>query len=167
MTYAMALTANSTSEPMAQARCVWSILIASGSFRAGLAEHLAEELAWIHAVRGVVRAGVDAARLFQVRAEVAGSCLLLDRRFLPAGIFGIVGKNFERVQVDVAVRAIASAQAATDAPVLDDDFERIAAANGPHRAADHAEGVAALAAGSGDEVVIEAQAVADEARDAV
>jgi len=54
---------------------------------------------------------------------------LLDRGFLAAGMIGIFGQNFERVQIDVSVRAIARAEPAADAPILDDDFERIAAAN--------------------------------------
>ena len=41
---------------------------------------------------------------------------------------GIVDGHFERMQLDVAVGAVLGAQAAADAPVLDDDFERIARA---------------------------------------
>src|SRR5215470_14833221 len=152
---------------MAQPRCVWSILIASRSFCGGLAEHLPKELARIYAVRSVVRAGVDTTWLFQVRAKVAGSGFLLDHGFLATRTFRIVGEDFEWVQVDIAVGAITRAQAAADAPVLDDDFQRIAAANGTDGTADHAERIAALAAGRGYKIVFETQAVTNEARDTV
>src|SRR5262249_53675921 len=98
---------------------------------------------------------------------VAGSGLLLDHGFLAAGVFGIVGEYFEGMQVDVAVRAVAGAQAAADAPVFDDDFERIAAAGGADRTADHAERTKAIAAGRGDEVIVETQTVTNETRDTV
>src|SRR5580658_1334342 len=39
------------------------------------AQHVDEELAGLHAVRGVVRAGVDAARFGEAVAEVARGCL--------------------------------------------------------------------------------------------
>src|SRR5712664_1390772 len=69
--------------------------------------------------------------------------------------------------IDVAVGTILGAEAAADAPIFDDDFERISPSNRTDRAADHAERVAALAATRGDEILIEAQAIADETRDAV
>src|SRR5258708_40246776 len=116
-------------------------------------------------MRGVVRAGVDAAWFFQVRAEVAGSCFLLDGGFLAAGAFGIIHHHFERVQINIAVRTILRAEAATDAPILDDDFERISPSNRTDGAADHAKRVAALAATRGDEILVESQAIADEAGD--
>src|SRR5258707_1063497 len=128
-----------------------------------LPENFPEEFSRIDAMRCVVRARVDAARFFQVRAEIAGGCFLLDDGFFPAGVLGIVREHLERVQVDVAVGAIARAEAAPDAPVFDNDFKGIAAADGADGAADHAERVAALAAGRGDEVVIEAQAVTHQA----
>ncbi len=118
-------------------------------------------------MRGVVRAGVNATRFFQVRAEVAGSCFLLDDGFFASGARGIVNHHFERMQIDVAVRTILRAKAAPDAPILDDDFERIAPANRANGAADHAQRVAALAATGGDEILVEAQAVANETSDAV
>src|SRR5258708_10157874 len=114
-------------------------------------------------MRGVVRAGVDAAWFFQVRAEVAGSCFLVDGGFLAGGAFGIIPHHFERVQINIAVRTILRAEAATDAPILDDDFERISPSNRTDGAADHAKRVAALAATRGDEILVESQAIADEA----
>ena len=116
---------------------------------------------------GVVRAGVDAAGFFQVRAEIAGSGFLLDDGFLAAGVFGVVGQNFKRMQVDIAVGTIARAETAADAPIFDDDFQGIAAANRADWAAHHAKRVAALAAACGDKITIKTQAVANQARDAI
>ena len=85
----------------------------------------------------------------------------------PSRMRGIVEFHRERMQVDVAVGAVVRAQAAADAPVFDDDLERVAAADRADRAADHAQRIAALAAGSGDQVFVEAQTFADQAGDAV
>src|SRR6266481_5604182 len=137
------------------------------SFRGALAEHIGEKCAWVDAMRGIVRTSVDAAWFFQVRAEIARSSLLLDGRLLAPGALGIVDHHFERMQVDVAVGTILRAEAAADAPILDDDFERIAPSNRADGAADHAERIAALPATGGDKILIEAQAIADEASDSV
>ena len=110
----------------------------------------------------VVRAGVNTAGLRQIGAQVAGSSFLFYDRFGAAGMIGIFIHHLERMQIDIAVRTIARAQAATDAPILDDDFERIAAANGADRAAHHAQGIAALPATGGNQILLEAQAIADE-----
>src|SRR5258708_28108333 len=118
-----------------------------------LPENFPEEFSRIDAMRRVVRARVDAARFFQVRAEIAGGRFLLDDGFFSAGVLGIVSEHFEWMQVDVAVGAIARAEAAPDAPVFDNDFNGIAAADGADGAADHADRVAALAAGCGHGVV--------------
>src|SRR5437870_4343588 len=88
------------------------------SFRGALAEQVGEKCAGVDAVRGVVRAGVDAAWFFQVRAQIAGSCFLLDDCLFTAGPLWIVNHHFEGVQIDVAVGTILRAKAATDAPVL-------------------------------------------------
>ena len=74
-------------------------------------------------MRGIVRARVDAAWLFQVRAEIAGCGLLPDRGYFAPGVLRIVSHHFERMQIDVAVGTISCAEAATDAPILDDDFQ--------------------------------------------
>ena len=126
-----------------------------------------EKLARLDAMRGVVRAGVDAAWFFEVCAEVARSGFLLDGGFFAAGMLGIFGQDLEGMKIDVAVRTVARAKATADAPIFDDDFQRIAAANGADGAANHAKWVAALAAACGDEKMIEAEAIADKARDAV
>src|ERR1700686_2798525 len=147
-------------EPMRVASCPFS-------FRGARAEHVGEKCAGIDTVRGVVRTGVNATRFFQVRAEIARSSFLLDRRLLAASSLRIVNHHFEGVQIDVAVRTILRAEAAADAPILDDDFERISPANRADGAADHTKRAAALAATRGDEILVEAQAIADEPRDAV
>src|SRR5713226_3418432 len=137
------------------------------SFRGALAEHVGEKCARIDAMRGIVRTGVNATRFFQVRAEIARSSFLLDRHFFSAGPLRIGNHHFKWMQIDVAVRTILCAEAAADAPIFDDDFERIAPANRADGAADHTQRVAALAAARGDEILIEAQAISDEPRDAV
>ncbi len=71
----------------------------------------------------IVRARVNAARLFQVCAEIAGSCFLPDHGFFAAGAFRIINLHFERMQVNVAVGTILRAEAAADAPIFDDDLE--------------------------------------------
>src|SRR6267142_1799048 len=114
-----------------------------------------------------MRTRVHAARLFQVCAQIARRSFLLDSCLLAARALRIVDHHFERMQVDVAVGTIPRTEAAADAPILDDDFERIAPSNRADGAADHAERIAALPATGGDKILIEAQAIADEASDSV
>ena len=114
-----------------------------------------------------MRAGVDAARFFEVRAEIAGGSFLLDNSFFAAGIFKIVDANLERMKIDVAVGTVARAETAADAPVFDDDFERVAATDGADRTANHTERVAALAARRGDKEILEAQAISNQASNTV
>lgn len=71
------------------------------------------------------------------------------------------------MHVDIAERAEFRAFAAADAPVFNDDLQVFLTADGSDRALRHAERVAAGAAGGGDEILVVAQAVADEARHAV
>jgi hypothetical protein len=79
------------------------------SFLQALAEHFGEKCARVHAVRGIMRASVNATRFFQVRAQIARSCFLLDGRLLAAGMFGIVSHHFKWMQIDIPVRAVARA----------------------------------------------------------
>src|SRR5215469_2559776 len=137
------------------------------SLRTALADHCSKELFWVDTMRSIVRTSVDAAWFFQVRAKIARRSFLLDDRFLATRIFRVVGKHFKRMQVDIAVGAIARAKPAADAPIFDNDFERIAAANGADRTADHAKRVAALPATCCNEIPVKAQAVAHETSDAV
>src|SRR5712664_2749012 len=137
------------------------------SFLVALAEHVGKKCARVDAVRRVMRTRVHAARLFQVCAQIARRSFLLDSCLLAARALRIVDHHFERMQVDVAVGTILRAEAAADAPILDDDLERIAPSNRADGAADHAERIAALPATGGDKILVEAQAIADEASDSV
>src|SRR5579864_1655186 len=71
------------------------------------------------------------------------------------------------MHIDIAVGTILRAQSATDAPILDNHFQRIAPPNRADRTAHHAQRVAALPAGSRDKIFIEAQAFANQPRHAV
>src|SRR5262249_31727418 len=123
-----------------------------------------EELPRLDPHGGAVRAGVHAARLLELRAQVAAGRLQPDDRFLPGLAFSL---DLERVHVDVAVRTLLGPAPAPDAPVLDDDLQGPLAADGPDRAADHAQRIAAGAAGRGDQVLVVPEPVADEPRHAV
>ena len=92
---------------------------------------------------------------------------MLDDGFFAAGAPGILDHHFERMQINVAVRTILRAKAAADAPIFDDNFERVAPPNRADRAANHTQRITALAATGGDEILIEAQAVSHESRHAV
>src|SRR4029077_12753238 len=70
-------------------------------------------------------------------------------------------------QVDVAVGTILGAQSATDAPILDNHFQRAPAPNRPYRAAHHAQRIETLAAGSGHKIMVETQALANQSRYAI
>src|SRR6185295_15515195 len=111
--------ASAMRQPMIQPRWVRSISIAGE--RASLRDP--EELGGLDALERVVWAGVHAGRLVVLPAQVAGGRLLAHHRLLLARPVGIVALDHERVEVDVAVRALGGAQAAADAPVLDDDLE--------------------------------------------
>src|SRR5215471_10819649 len=131
-----------------------------------LLHDLAELVAGV-AVGGVVRAGVDAARLaVQLRAEVAHGRLLLDHRHLAAGLVRVVLHHLEAVHVDVTIRAVIGAVAAADAPGLDDHLARFLAMDGIDRTARHAVRVQTRTTGRGHQPVLEAQAVADQPRHA-
>jgi hypothetical protein len=88
-----------------------------------LAEHVRKKSARVDAMRGVMRARVHATWLFQMRAQIARGSFLFNRCLLSARALGIVDHHFERMQIDVAVGTILRAEAAADAPILDDDFE--------------------------------------------
>src|SRR5207244_3106225 len=73
----------------------------------------------------------------------------------------------DAVHVDITIRAVLRALAAADAPVLDDDLARAAAADRVDRAADHAVRVEARPARAGHQELVEPQPFADQAGDAV
>src|SRR5215472_13389650 len=102
-----------------------------------------------------------------MRAKIAGRGLLPDGCLLAARALWIVHHHFERMKIDVSIRAILRAQPATDAPILDDDFQRISPADGTYRASHHTQRIAALPATRGYQILIEAQSVAYQPRHAV
>src|SRR5450755_4109365 len=71
------------------------------------------------------------------------------------------------MHVDISIRAVFRAQPATDAPVFDNHFQRIAAPYGANRTAHHAQRIAALPAGGSHQIFLETQPLADQARHAV
>src|SRR5258707_4143958 len=87
-----------------------------------LVDHFLEKLARLDAMRGVVRARVNATWLLEVCAEITGCSFLLDRGFLAARMFGIFGHYFERMKVDVSVRAIRRARTAAKNPAFHIDL---------------------------------------------
>src|SRR5205085_1850759 len=81
----------------------------------------------LDAVRGVMRARVDATRLCLLHAEIAARRLVPRARDQAPGLRRIGDLHRERVQIQIAIRTAADAEAAPDAPVLDGDFHRVAA----------------------------------------
>ena len=71
------------------------------------------------------------------------------------------------MHVDVSVRAELGAFPATDAPILDDDFEVLLPPDRTDRALRHAKRVAAGTARRRDEEMVVAQAIAEQARNAI
>ncbi len=142
-------------------------------------ERVPEKPLRIDAFSRIVGTGVDAARDGELGAKVAGvrlvSCrfLFLDldrRRDVRVRGFDLglhfLG-HFQRMHVDVAVRAKLGAFAAADAPVLDDDLEVLLSANGADRALRHAKRVAAGTARGRDKEMVVAQSVPKQARNSV
>jgi hypothetical protein len=74
-------------------------------------------------MRRIMRARIHATRLLQVRAKVARRRLLLYHCLLSSQVFQVFHHHVERMQVDVPVRAIPRAQAAPDAPILNNHFQ--------------------------------------------
>src|SRR5438270_1304839 len=92
---------------------------------------IAEKLKRVHAMSGIVRTGIHAARLWLIVTQIAGCSfahnasllchlLSLGKRgdFLPHRTI-----HTELVQVDVSVRTIVSTEAAANAPILNDDLK--------------------------------------------
>ena len=75
---------------------------------------------------------------------------------------GVIEFGWERMQINISVGTVGGAKAAADAPVFDDYLERVAPPDGADRASDHAERIATLTAGSGHQVLVEAQTFADQ-----
>ena len=79
----------------------------------------------------------------------------------------VIGLRGERMKVDISVRAIFRAQAAPDAPILNDDLQRIAPADRSDGTAHHAQRIAALPAGRCHQEIFKAQPFAYQARHAI
>ncbi len=126
-----------------------------------------------------MRAGVNTARCGKLCAEIAGVRLVRSRLFL----FDLDLRSrprlrrfhlrpdffhhFDRMHVDVSIRAKLGAFSAADTPVFDQDFKILFAPNGTHWALGHAKRIATGATGSGNQVMIVAQPVSQEAGHAV
>ena len=118
-------------------------------------------------MRRIVRARINTAGFGMVMTEIAGRGLHPHAGDLASRMRRVVEVDRKWMQVDVAIGTVVGAQAATDAPVLDDDFQGVAAADGTDRATNHAEWISTLAAGSGDQVFVEAESLAHQAADSV
>src|SRR4030095_12163392 len=154
------VTSSAMPQPRIQLRWVRSISI--GGARPSLRDP--EELRGLDALEGVVRAGVDAGRLVILAAQVAGGGLLPDDRLALPRTVGVLTVHHERMQIDVAVRALGGAEPAADDPVLDDGLERVrVATDRADRAAHHAQRVTAGSTRGGHEELVVAQSGADEA----
>src|SRR5436190_24282920 len=99
---------------MSQGRCVRSMRIWAPR------NQMPEEFIRIHAVRGIMRTGIDTARLGVFGAKIAGRGLLLGHDRALACRIGILDIDFERMQRDVAIGAVLRAKPAADTPVLND-----------------------------------------------
>src|SRR5580693_5477109 len=118
-----------------------------------LLQQASKEFSRFHPVSRVVRTSVNAAWLRKVGTKVARSRLLFDHGFLIPLHVGQIRRHVEWMHVDIAVWAIFRAQAAADAPIFDNYFQRIPAANRSY--------------GAPDQVVVKTQSFAHEARHSV
>jgi hypothetical protein len=114
-----------------------------------------------------MRTGIDAARFFLIETQIAGGRFSSHLRNLSSRIQKIFHLHIERMHVDIAVGTVIRTESAADAPVFNDDFKIVTAADGAYRAADHAERFSAVAARCRDEVFIPPQAIANQAADAI
>ena len=98
-------------------------LAASFSSPQPLAERSCKEIARLDAMRRVVRARVNTTGFRMFGAKIAGRGFFLhDSLFLP-GMLVVLSLRRERMHIDVPVRAIFRAEAAADAPILDDHLK--------------------------------------------
>jgi len=74
-------------------------------------------------MRRVMRAGINTAGFRVVMTKIAGRGLHTHAGDPPPRMCRVVKLYRKWMQVDVAIGAVVGAQAAPDAPVLDDDFE--------------------------------------------
>ncbi len=141
--------------------------------------YAAEKPTRIYPLRRVMRAGVNTARCGKLCAEIARVRLVCSRLFLfnldfrrRTGLrrFHLRSDffhHFDRMHVDVSIRAKLGAFSAADTPVFDQDFKIFFAPNGTDWALGHAKRIATRTTGSGNQVMIVAQPVPQEAGHAV
>src|ERR1700675_879817 len=84
-----------------------------------------KELTRIYPMGCIMRACVNTVRFIVIRAEVAGRGLGAYLGDFPAGTCRIVGLHLEGMHIDISIGTVAGAQAATDDPVPNCDFETV------------------------------------------
>jgi hypothetical protein len=99
--------------------------------------HCIKKCSRVNAVCSVMRARINTTRLLQMRAQIARRGLLLNHSLLSPRPLQVLHHHIEWMQIDISIRTIPRAQAATDAPILNNDFQRIPAANRAHGTAHH------------------------------
>src|SRR3954468_8895784 len=111
---------------MAQRLCVLSMRKSVESFQMFLIDHFRKELRGSDAMRGIVRTSIHAARFRVVMEQVEG-CRIA--HYLGLFLLGLLGGDFlqwlrtfryEFMQIDVSIRTVVRAYAASDAPVFND-----------------------------------------------
>jgi hypothetical protein len=78
--------------------------------------------------------------------EITRSSLYPHAGDFSARLRWIVHLDGERMQIYVSVRAVIRTQAASDAPILNNHFQGVSAADRSYRATHHAQWIAALSA---------------------
>ena len=131
------------------------------------AQHLRKKCPRVYSMRRIMRASINAARLLQMRAQIARSSLLLHHSLSFARSLQVFHHHLERMQIDVSVRTVPRAKPAPDAPVFDNHFQRISPPNRSYRTSHHAQRVAALPARSRHQILIEPQAFPHQPCDSV
>ena len=143
----------------------WVRSISKGRYplrRARLSEQPRRRTQGIHAVRGIVRTRVDATRLLMVVHRSQSRFFSRARDHPP----GCAGSSSSTGNGCILILPYGQFVAHRPQPMHQSSMmtsSEFAAADGADRAADHAQRIAALAAGGGDQVLVEAQAFADQA----
>ena len=104
---------------------------------------------------------------YVVMTQITGGRFHPHARDLVSGMREVIKLGGKWMQIDISVGTVVGAQTAANAPVFNDDFQRVAAADGADRASHHAKRIATLPAGSGHEIFIEAQTFANQTADAL
>ena len=154
--------------PINHFRCVWSIRNHFPGFRMVCCFNKPPKNSGrIHAMRRIMRTSVNTTWFLMIQTQIARSGLELHARNSSARVRRVIQFNRERMHIDISIRTIVGALSATDTPVLDDDLQRIAAANGADRATNHTQRIAALPARGGHQISIESQSITNKPADAI